>query len=193
METMSTWAKGRVTEVGMTGAADAAVDQPVDGFQNEMAYAGLVYGKGAFAYERIREVIGDRQFFAGVQRYVGRNRFAVAPPRALFDELARGRHRARVRRLERRWLDETHGDEDLGQADMGQMTADWLGGGQTVGNLQNLLQQMTQGLGGGAIPGLGGPVPGGGAPTGPNNSTGLGGADSNQALQDAAQLLRNLR
>lgn len=172
----------------MQGLPDAAVDQPVASFGHEMAYAGLVYGKGAFAYEKIREAVGDRQFFRAMHRYVNQHRFAVAPPRALFDELARGRHRQRVRRIERRWLEEAHGDEDLGQADMATMVGDWMGAG-SLGNLQNLVNQMQRSMGQGGIPGLGGPLPGG------NGGAGNvpGGADPNQALEDAVRMLRNLR
>ncbi|MEM9066868.1 MAG: M1 family aminopeptidase [Myxococcota bacterium] len=129
------------------GLEDGAVDRPVASFQHPMAYAGLVYGKGAFAYRETERVVGEAAFYRALRRYVRENRFGVAEPRSLFSLLARGRHRRAVRRIERRWLDGTHGDEDLGAADMGRMMADWFGGGGE-GGAGGMLDQVMQLLGG---------------------------------------------
>lgn len=155
----------------MQGVEDGAVDRPVADFGHPMAYAGLVYGKGAFAYREVQKEIGDAAFFRAVQRYVRENRFRVAPPRALFDRFATGRHRSAVRRIERRWLDGRHGDDDLGQANTGILMADWLGGGLGGGGggqgMGGVLDQVFRALGAGG--GTGG--------------LNLGGIDLNQLLQ----------
>lgn len=137
----------------LRGIADGAVDRPVAAFGDSMAYAGLVYGKGPFLYPALREAMGDRAFFDGIRAYVRAHRFGVAEPRALFDRLARGRHRQTVRRLERHWLDETHGDEDLGEATMGSIAGMWFEGGDSP--LEGAMQ-MLEGAGLGGAAGAGG-------------------------------------
>ncbi|HEY8427432.1 MAG TPA: M1 family aminopeptidase [Sandaracinaceae bacterium] len=105
----------------LMGRPDAAVDRPVSAFGDPLSYAGLVYGKGPYLYPALRRLLGDRAFFGAIQDYVRAHRFRMAPPRALFDRMARGRHAAEVRALERRWLEEAHGDADLGPPDLGRM------------------------------------------------------------------------
>ncbi|HJK99828.1 MAG TPA: M1 family aminopeptidase [Polyangiaceae bacterium LLY-WYZ-15_(1-7)] len=175
----------------MQGITDGRVDRPVAAFANEMAYAGLVYGKGAFVYDAVREEVGDRRFFAGMNDYVEQHRFRTAPSRALFDRLARGDQRAAVRRLERRWLEETHGDEDLGRPDMSALMGQWMGA-DAVQGLGGMLEQLMQGLGQGLNGGGNLPPP----PTAPPGSPAQGGGQADpeaaQALEDAVRLLRNL-
>ena len=162
----------------MQGVEDGAVDRPVSDFGHPMAYAGLVYGKGAFAYREVQKAIGDAAFFGAVQRYVRENRFGVAPPRALFDRFATGRHRNTVRRIERRWLDQRHGDDDLGTANTGSLMADWLGGGlgglgggQGQNGVGGVMDQLFRALGAG----------------GGSGGLNLGGIDLNQLLQGLGQ------
>ena len=140
----------------MMGRPDGPVDRPVSAFADSLSYAGLVYGKGPFVYRALRSQLGDRAFFAALSDYVREHRFRMAPPRALFDRMARGRHRAAVRAIERRWLDETHGDADLGQPDPGRL----LGGSSEMsealrrmlrssgGEAEGLMRQLMQTLGG---------------------------------------------
>lgn len=105
----------------LMGQPDARVDQPVSAFTDALSYGGIVYGKGPFLYPALRSLLGDRAFFGALRDHVRAHRFRLAPPRALFERMARGRHAAAVRRLVRRWLEETRGDEDLGQPDLGRM------------------------------------------------------------------------
>jgi len=107
--------------------ADGAVDRPVEAFDGEIAYAGLVYGKGPFFYREVQKTLGDEAFTAAMRAYVARHRFKEAPPRGLVDELAKGEHEAKVRALAKRWLEEAHGDEDLGKANVRTLLAAWIG------------------------------------------------------------------
>ena len=134
----------------LQGGRDGAVDRPVAAFADEMAYAGLVYGKGPYLYPALREELGDRAFFDGIRAHVRAHRFGVAAPRALFDRLSRGGRQQAVRRLERHWLEETHGDEDLGEASAGSLAAMWFeGGGSPIEAAMGVLQGLTGGAGGG--------------------------------------------
>ena len=113
----------------MMGTPDARADQPVEAFGSSIGYAGIVYGKAPYLWDALRRALGDEAFLRGVRAYVTRYRFGDAPARGLVDVLARGARAGRVRALARRWLDETHGDEDLGQANLSSMLGGALGGG----------------------------------------------------------------
>lgn len=109
------------------GIDDGAVDRPVEAFDGEIAYAGLVYGKGPFFFREAQKLLGDDAFFAATRRYVTKHRFKQAPAGALVDELAKGDKDAELRALAKRWLEQAHGDEDLGQADARKLLAGWVG------------------------------------------------------------------
>ena len=111
-------------------APDAAADRPASAFTPAIAYAGLVYGKAPFFWPALRTELGDDAFFSGIAEYVTRYRLREAPPRGLVEVLASraDRRTARtVRRLATRWLDERHGDEDLGPIEAGRVASAMLG------------------------------------------------------------------
>ncbi len=114
----------------LLGNADAAVDQPASAFTSPIAYAGLVYGKGPYLYNALRASAGDAVFFRAMRRYVDTWRFRTAPPTGFVDALAAENpsQNGRFRSIARRWLRETHGDEDLGQPDFGQLLGPMMGG-----------------------------------------------------------------
>ncbi len=127
----------------MMGGADGPVDRPVADFPSEIAYAGLVYGKGPYFYSALRKAIGDDAFFTALAGYVQRYRFRVAPAGAFVDQAAAGGNDAKVRALATHWLQESHGDEDLGKADLGALLGGLLGGG---GDLGPMVQQLLGGV-----------------------------------------------
>ncbi len=111
----------------LMGSPDAPVDRPVDSFATELSYAGLVYGKGPFFFRELRNTVGEEKFFKVLKQYVAAHRFREAPPRALVLAMAQGKDKQAVMKLSRRWLDESHGDEDLGGPDMKKLLAGILG------------------------------------------------------------------
>lgn len=171
----------------MMGLPDGAVDRPAGAFGPPIAYAGLVYGKGPYLYPALRAELGDEAFFTGLRAYVARYRFRSAPGRGPIDTLATGRHAARVRALARRWLDERHGDEDLGGGDaasmMEAMMPPELRDQMRDPAMRAMLEQVMRGLlqggagGGGGAPGT---LPGGASP------------DDARALEQLQQLLGEL-
>lgn len=127
----------------LMGRPDAAVDQPVSAFPDALTYAGIVYGKGPYLYPALRSLLGDQAFFEALRDYVRAHRFRIAPPRALFERMARGPRAPRVRALVRRWLDETHGDADLGRPELpGMLGLD--GNDPAAELLRGLLGQLGQ-------------------------------------------------
>lgn len=136
------------------GQSDGAVDRPASAFATPIGYAGLVYGKGPYLYNALRSAAGDAVFFRALQRYVTTWRWRTAPATGFVDALvAEDRANAtRYRGLARRWLQESHGDEDLGQMDMGALVGSMLGGpnGQVPPEMQDALRMLgplLQGMG----------------------------------------------
>jgi hypothetical protein len=154
------------------GKADAPADQPVAAYTASIQYAGIIYGKAPYFYPAVRRAIGDAAFFSAARAYVAKYRFAVAPARGFVDLLAEAGGDAKVRPIERRWLDEAHGDEDLGSLDLSSLLgglgglagAGGLGGTGGLGGADvEQVMRMLQGAGG--LPGgAAGPGPGPGDP-----------------------------
>lgn len=178
------------------GQPDQVVNRPVSTFRSPLAYAGIVYGKAPYFYEAVRRQIGDAAFFAALQRYVRDNAFRIAAPNAIVDALAGGSgmlqgraasvQAARVRALARRWLDETHGDEDLGRVSLGTLAARMMGETdpariQQLDAMFSMIERtgLLRSLLGGTSPG------GAGAPGGIDLTSLLGGANGGNLNLDA--------
>ena len=98
-------------------AGDVVTDYPADDYATGSAYVVAAYFKGAVALNAIREAIGDRAFFDGLNRYVADFRFAVATPddlRAAF-EAASGED---LYALWANWFNEENGTQDFTEADL---------------------------------------------------------------------------
>ena len=131
------------------GEPDARADQPTTDFASSRQYGAVVYGKAPALFERLRSLLGDEATLAALRRYAEANAFAVATPGALRDALvsAAPSRSAEVEGLWRRWMEEAHGDEDLG--------ADPAGTGDPAGpgpggpeQLTELLDKLLEGVGG---------------------------------------------
>jgi hypothetical protein len=136
---------------------DGAVDRAASAFTSPIDYAGLVYGKGPYMYRALRHELGDEAFFAGLRQYVTSYRMRVAPPRGVIDALATGVHARRVRQLATRWLEQRHGDDDLGPSTpdtllRGMLPPEMANDPQVRAMLGPLVQQMLGGGGGGGLP-----------------------------------------
>ena len=168
----------------MLGNADAPVDQPASAFASPIAYAGVVYGKGPYFYHAARNLLGDNAFRRTVARYVTTWRFRTAPPDGFVRAAAAESppHAARLRALAQRWFRETHGDEDLGQADLGSILGT-MTGGSVPPELRDALRVIGPMLGGANTPT---PTPAQGAPQGPSPQ------EIQQMLQQALQGLGGL-
>ncbi len=124
------------------GQPDAPADRPVSAFPVSLAYAGIVYGKAPYFYKAARTALGDTAFFGALRGYVNQYRFREAPARGPADAFARVGGEGKMRPIERRWLEETHGDEDLGKLDLTAML-----GGAPGGDVDDLMKAIEQGTG----------------------------------------------
>ena len=128
----------------LQGQLDQRADQPAAAFTNEVAYAGIVYGKAPMFYPALRKTIGRQRFDDALRGYVARHRFLEATPQDLVAAFSGGRPDSVVRGLARHWFEETHGDVDLGKGNMISLVTQWnnqLGTGAAK-DLPKMLEQL---------------------------------------------------
>jgi hypothetical protein len=116
----------------MLAGKDAPADLPASAYSGDLQYAAVVYGKGALYYDALRRAVGDRVFFESLREYYKRYSGRIAGPRSLLEIVEANAPQADVEALYRHWIEETHGDEDIG-------------GGNLMG-IGDLLQNLLQGL-----------------------------------------------
>ncbi|MGE6760736.1 M1 family aminopeptidase [Corallococcus interemptor] len=133
----------------MTGGRDGRADRPTGDFDGgELEYGALVYGKAPLLHHASRKLVGDSAFFKALRAYVDTYRFRWACKACFTQELAKASpaNAKALTQLRTRWWEESHGDEDLGAADLqGLMEA--MGGGAMGGvkldaQTQELLEQL---------------------------------------------------
>jgi len=132
----------------MMGGKDGPADRPTTEYDDEMQYAALVYGKAPLLHREERRLLGDAAFFAGLRAYVDEYRFRWACGDCLTRTLSRlnPSQAKALHLLRRRWWEEAHGDEDLGQLDLSALNQ--LGGGDLGPEVLELLKQLPGALGG---------------------------------------------
>jgi hypothetical protein len=99
----------------MMGGGDAPVNLATAAYKNNMQYGAVVYAKGALFYDVLRKVVGDATFFAALREYYSRYGSKLADPYA-FREIIEAKSpakKAAIAALFKRWIEETHGDEDI--------------------------------------------------------------------------------
>lgn len=150
----------------MLGQPDGPVDVAA-GTQSQMAYGGIVYGKGPYYLVALRKALGDKAFFGALQTYVKQYYLGWAPPQGLRTAMTNAdpSKGSKVAALSQRWLEQAHGDEDLGKGSMdsilamangGQKPAGGglgglgaLGGGGDMQQMMNMMQSIMGGANGG--------------------------------------------
>lgn len=94
------------------GTPDLSIGQPVSDLSRLRDYMAMSYAKPALFYDKVRRDIGDEAFFGALRRYVERERFSIRTDRGPIEELMSVPGMAA---LYRHWLEEAHGDDDLGR------------------------------------------------------------------------------
>ena len=103
------------------GGEDMQADKPAHDYRNFFQYAAIVNSKGALMFAKVREMIGEERFFAGLRKYYRDFMFRVADlddlRSAFVAQSADQYQRRSVERLFARWLSSKHGDEDIAPPD----------------------------------------------------------------------------
>jgi hypothetical protein len=102
------------------GGEDMPADKPAHDYRNFFQYAAIVNSKGALMFAKVREMIGEERFFAGLRKYYRDFMFRVADLadlRNAFVAQSDLSQRRSVERLFERWLSSKHGDEDIAPPD----------------------------------------------------------------------------
>ena len=94
---------------------DGPVARPASAFRSQLAYAGLVDGKAPLFYARARELLGDVRFDLAAREYRRSWAFREAGEGAWLAAAQRisPEHKEELAQLEKRWLHERRGDEDI--------------------------------------------------------------------------------
>lgn len=130
------------------GGPDKAANLPSNSYANQLQYSAVIYGKGALFYHALRKKIGRKRLFKALREYVRRYSFRKATPKDLLDTLASVSGRPKlVRRLYKRWIEQTHGDQDIGLADLNQAMGQLMQqAAQMKGQMQGFHNYRIQGL-----------------------------------------------
>jgi Peptidase family M1 domain len=110
------------------GGEDLPADRPARDYRNSFQYAAIVMTKGALMFVELEKQLGDKRFFAAVQKYYQANQLEVAEMDDLlgaFVAEAPVEQRRMVARTFNRWLSSRRGDEDIAPPD--RQLADSLG------------------------------------------------------------------
>ena len=136
-EMMELHLKGAYSTGRMLGGPDAPVNQGTGAYMSNIQYGAIVYGKGALFYDALRKLVGDEVFFTSLREYYAKYNGKIAPARGLLDTIKAksGNKAGDVETLYLRWIEGTHGDQDIA--------------GGPVGGVESLLGGLLGGMAGG--------------------------------------------
>ncbi|MGV3625186.1 MAG: M1 family aminopeptidase [Archangium sp.] len=134
--------KGAYQLTRMMGGSDGVAERATHEYQSNREYAVLMYGKAPMLFDELRKLVGNEAWERMLKRYVEENRYRWVTGRTFTDLVGReSRQQSRVEALRKRWWQEKHGDEDIGQVDLDAMM-NGKGGGGLQGIDPALMKQM---------------------------------------------------
>ena len=99
----------------MFGGLDTEVERPLRDFRSRLQYAAITQAKGAFFLIAMRRQLGDERFFSALRSYCDEHRYSISSAEKLRVALLNAADDPRALRVTmRRWLNDKHGDEDIG-------------------------------------------------------------------------------
>ncbi len=69
----------------VNGGADTTMDRPLTAFSGEYEYRNIAYDKGVILFDRVKEVAGEKRFYAALKRYKETYEGKLASPDDLID------------------------------------------------------------------------------------------------------------
>lgn len=109
----------------LLGGADQPVLLPASAYNGPLEYAAIVYGKGALGFDSMRKTMGDDAFFAALKKYYKQYWFGIAGPYdfKLVAEEVEPKKKEALEIVYKRWMEEQHGDEDIGKGSLDSLIA----------------------------------------------------------------------
>jgi hypothetical protein len=109
----------------LLGGSDQPVLLPASAYNGPLEYAAIVYGKGALGFDRMRKAMGDDAFFAALKKYYKQYWFGIAGPYdfKLVAEEVEPKKKEALEAVYKRWMEEQHGDEDIGKGSLDSLIA----------------------------------------------------------------------
>lgn len=107
----------------MLGGRDTRANRPTGDFGSTTEYAGIVYGKAPLLFDAQRKLVGEERWERTLRTYVEEHRYRWVTSRTLTEVASKvaPREAGRLEGLRRRWLEELHGDEDVGTLQLGDL------------------------------------------------------------------------
>ena len=141
----------------LAGVADGPAARAAEAFDSPLQYAGLIYGKAPLFYQAVRKELGERDFAKALRHYADKFRFGEAGPHDFMLTAAQvaPAHARALNKLEAHWLEQAHGDADIGPLDFGKLLESATGmklSAQEKAMFQQLAPQLTQMLQSGVDP-----------------------------------------
>ena len=132
---------------GAVASGDMPVDTPVYEFTSEIQYSAIVYSKGALFFGALEKQMGAQQFDKSLKEYYEREAFREAAAGDLMAAFGSNGDSTAIAALQRRWILELHGDEDIaGNLPGGDLLNNLLknlpNGGLDLNQLQDLLKNL---------------------------------------------------
>ena len=139
----------------LLGGKDGPANRPVDAYSSALEYAALVYGKAPYLYRALEDRHGQDAVYAAMRKAMASLAWREADVSTWLGLLEVHGLRGATE-LGRRWLDEAHGDEDLGLDPEGWRALELMMGAEMVEGLRPMFGMMGMtpamlfgGLGGG--------------------------------------------
>jgi len=128
------------------GGSDQPVQMPAASYKGPLEYAAIIYGKGALYLDHLRALVGDPAFFAGAKAYYNAFWFRIAGPEDFKKMMQRvaPQKKSEIETLFQRWMNERHGDEDIGPGTLDALMKTVLGDHSSVPTQD--LEKLLKGL-----------------------------------------------
>jgi hypothetical protein len=107
----------------LTGGRDGKANRPTGEFSSNLQYAGIVYGKAPLLFDAQRKLVGEEAWERSLRAYVEQHRYRWVTSKTLTEVAGRQSpgHAKQLETLRKRWLEELHGDEDVGQVNLDEL------------------------------------------------------------------------
>jgi hypothetical protein len=137
----------------LMGVKDTVARQPTGSFDSSMQYAAVVYGKAPLVFVEQEKLVSAPVMLKALKRYATQYRYRTVDSRAWLATLqqAAPSQSEALQTLDQRYLDEVHGDEDVGGFDLGGLLGTSSQLGQMKGvdrDMMKMLQEAAKALSG---------------------------------------------